>query len=52
MTRWTPCREKDCHTWVLAMPGIPRRCPACVRKVRQAQYVRYLRLEQEMPPHG
>lgn len=52
MTAWTKCREKDCGNWVLAYPGVPRRCPSCVRQVRQAQYARYLHREREMPPHG
>ncbi|NMP23412.1 hypothetical protein [Sulfobacillus harzensis] len=50
MTRWTKCAEKTCHTLVLAVPGVPRRCPRCQTAHRQALYERYLHREEA--PHA
>lgn len=45
MTRWETCRVKGCDRWVLAYPGVPQYCPACLRARRQELYQRYLHHE-------
>ena len=41
MTRWTRCHNKACATLVLAFPGVPRYCPACLKARRLALLDQY-----------
>ncbi len=41
MTRWTKCRNKECTAQVLAFPGVPRFCPACLKAHRLALLAQY-----------
>ncbi|NMP23799.1 hypothetical protein [Sulfobacillus harzensis] len=47
MTRWTKCRNKTCKTQVLAIPGVPRYCPACLKAHRLALLAQYRHVEPE-----
>ena len=45
MTQLARCRVKGCQTWVLAFPGVPQYCLACLKARRQELYERYLHRE-------